>query len=179
MSIQIRKMADGDATIISDCIEKQGWNKPVDLYQKYYEEQTAGLRIVLVAFEDTIFLGYLTILWKSYYPSFAKSGIPEIMDFNVLKEYRCKGIGAALMDMAEKIVAKEYSLVGISVGLYSDYGTAQRMYVKRGYVPDGLGIFQNEKQIKGGDSVIVDDDLTLAFIKHLKDNDSEIRNNCR
>jgi ribosomal protein S18 acetylase RimI-like enzyme len=167
MHLQIRQMAEADITVITDCATQQGWKKPDQLYRNYYNEQTKGLRIVLVAFEKNVFVGYLTILWKSYYPSFLEKGIPEIMDFNVLKQYRHQGIGSQLMDEAEKITAQKYPVVGISVGLYSDYGTAQRMYVKRGYIPDGLGIFYNEKQINAGDTVIVNDDLTLAFTKRL------------
>ena len=28
---------------------------------------------------------------------------------------------------------------GIGFGLYADYGAAQRLYIKRGYIPDGRG----------------------------------------
>jgi len=45
------------------------------------------------------------------------------------------------MDEAEeKIKEKGYSVVGMGIGLYSDYGIAQRMYVKRDYNFDGRGL---------------------------------------
>jgi len=48
------------------------------------------------------------------------------------------------MDQAEQIIAERSDIVGIGVGLYADYGTAQRMYARRGYVPDGHGLFSQE-----------------------------------
>lgn len=41
------------------------------------------------------------------------------------------------MDVAEKIAAKYADTVYLGVGLHCGYGSAQRMYVKRGYLPDG------------------------------------------
>lgn len=39
--------------------------------------------------------------------------------------------------------------IGIGFGLYADYGTAQRMYIKRGFVPDGRGIMYNDMPVVG------------------------------
>ena len=44
-----------------------------------------------------------------------------------------------LLEIAEKEVATKGDIVGIGVGLYEDYGPAQRLYIKRGYIPDGKG----------------------------------------
>jgi hypothetical protein len=48
-----------------------------------------------------------------------------------------------------------------------DYGMAQRLYVRRGYVPDGRGLMTHERPIVNGESVVVDDDLVLYFTKQL------------
>ena len=82
----------------------------------------------------------VTICWHSTYAPFAETGIPEIQDFNVLPEFRRRGIGTRLMDRAEQRVARRCDTVGIGVGMYADYGHAQRLYVLRGYVPDGRGL---------------------------------------
>ena len=37
--------------------------------------------------------------------------------------------------------------------MYADYGTAQRMYVKRGYIPDGRGIMYNNLPVVPGSLV--------------------------
>jgi ribosomal protein S18 acetylase RimI-like enzyme len=93
---------------------------------------------------------------------------PEIMDFNVLIKYRRKGIGNMLIDRAEEIIKEHSEFVGIGVGLYSDYGAAQMMYIKRGYIPDGKGIYKNNSYITAGDTIIIDDDVVLYLIKKLK-----------
>jgi hypothetical protein len=58
-------------------------------------------------------------------------------------------------------------VVGIGVGMDADYGSAQRMYVKRGYIPDGRGLFSHGHWVRYGEQVIVDDDLILCFTKEL------------
>ena len=57
---------------------------------------------------------------------------------------------------------------GIGVGLAPGYRFAQKMYVKRGYIPDGLGIDFKDKKVKFGQKVVADDSLVLHFIKRLK-----------
>ena len=71
------------------------------------------------------------------------------------------------MDDAENIIAPRSRVAGIGVGFDSDYGAAQRLYVLRGYVPDGNGGTSHGTQVKWGDSVTVDDDLVLYFTKTL------------
>ncbi len=58
-------------------------------------------------------------------------------------------------------------IAGIGVGLIADYGAAQILYVKRGYLPDGNGISQRGKYLKHTDQVTVDDDLVLYLRKNL------------
>ena len=117
---------------------------------------------------DDVFAGYLTIRWHSDYPPFHEENIPEVQDFNVLPQFRRQGIGNCLMDEAERRIAERSSVVGIGVGMYPDYGTAQRMYVKRGYIPDGRGLYFRAHFVAPGEWVMVDDDLVLYFTKVLK-----------
>lgn len=51
------------------------------------------------------------------------------------------------------------------MGLYPDYGSAQRIYVQRGYIPDGMGVTYNYERVSPGESVRLDDDLVLWFVK--------------
>ena len=69
--------------------------------------------------------------------------------------------------MAEAEAQKRGKYVGLGVGLYVDYGDAQKLYVKRGYVPDGCGMTYNYEPVKPGSTVWVDDDLVLWFVKKL------------
>ena len=165
--ISIRNMKSEDCAMISQAFSAQGWHKPQTQYEGYFREQTEGKRLVLVAEFEGRFAGYVTVVWESHYPPFKAAGIPEIKDFNVLIKYRRQGIGTALLGQAEERISPRSPIAGIGVGLTGDYGAAQTMYVKRGYIPDGCGISQNERFLKYGDEVTVNDDLVLCFTKKL------------
>jgi len=168
MSAYIRPLEAGDIQPIATAFAALGWNKPASQYARYLAEQESGLRTVFVAFVNEAFAGYVTVLWESGYPPFREGNIPEVADFNVLPELRRQGIGGRLMDTAEAKVAERFPVVGIGVGLFADYGAAQRMYVKRGYIPDGRGIFTQGHFVQYGESVVIDDEPALYFTKHLK-----------
>lgn len=167
--LTIRLLRPADIQPITDAFNEIGWNKPVSQYEMYLREQEAGRRVVLVALEDGRFAGYLTICWQSpHYKPFQEKGIPEIVDFNVLPHFRRMGIGTCLMDAAEERISATSKLVGIGVGMTADYGAAQRMYARRGYLPDGSGLNYRGKPVLYGDTYPVDDDLCLFFTKGLK-----------
>ena len=166
--LQIRLLTAADIEVIADAFTAIGWHKPASQYQRYLAEQAAGERVVLVATVDGNFAGYVTIVWESGYPPFRAASIPEVVDFNVLPSYRRLHIGTKLMDEAEARIAYRSPVVGIGVGLYPDYGAAQRMYVLRGYIPDGSGIWYDVHQVQPGETVCVDDSLALFFTKQLR-----------
>ena len=57
--------------------------------------------------------------------------------------------------------------IGVGVGLFKEYGAAQRLYVHLGYVPDGKGMASGGLPVAAGDKVLVDDDLVLWLVKEL------------
>lgn len=67
-------------------------------------------------------------------------GYPEIVDFTVFFHVHNRGIRSKLLDVAEKEASKITDVVFWGVGIHSGYGAAQRIYVKRGYIPDGNGV---------------------------------------
>ncbi len=166
-----RFLSFDDIPFIVSAFSQIGWNKPESVFEEYLEEVAAGDRLVWVAFTHDQFAGYITLKWQSKYPSFREENIPEIMDLNVLPHARKKGLGSILLAMAEKEAATKSDTIGIGVGLYAGedggYGNAQRLYVKRGYIPDGKGITYNYQQAIPGNSYPLDDDLVLWFIKKL------------
>lgn len=164
-NIHIREMLESDPEIISNAFLNQGWNKPTSQYIRYLQEVHDEKRTALIAEYNGEFAGYITILWESDYPPFRTHGIPEIADFNVLQKFQRQGIGSQLLETAEEYAAKHASIVGIGVGLTADYGAAQILYVKRGYIPDGLGISHQGLQLSYGETTQVDDDLVLHFTK--------------
>ncbi|GAA1430380.1 GNAT family N-acetyltransferase [Microlunatus lacustris] len=144
------------------------WPKPRELFETYARRVAGGTLDMVVASVDSHLAGYLLIEPQSSYPPFAEAGIPEIADFNVLRSWQRAGIGTALMDEAERRVAKISDVVGLGVGLYSDYGTAQRMYVRRGYLPDGAGVVIAGAPVPPGTEILLNDDPELMFTKQLR-----------
>lgn len=166
-SLSFQPLAQNDIPLIVSAFTEIGWSKPASIYQKYWEEQENNQRCVWVAFKETAFVGYVTLKWHSDYALFHEKNIPEISDLNVLPKFRKKGIASALLDLAEAEAGKKSSIVGIGVGLSADYGNAQRLYVKRGYIPDGRGITYKYQSVPYGSPIPVDDDLVLWFTKRL------------
>jgi GNAT superfamily N-acetyltransferase len=164
----IQLLENKDIPEITEAFQQLGWNKPALQYERYLMEQSLGLRHVYVAFVKGDFAGYLTIYWHSLYEPFRKENIPEIVDFNVLPQFRRQGIGTQLLDKAENEIAKVSSVAGIGVGLTPDYGAAQRLYVLRGYVPDGRGLHYRDHYTKYGEKITIDDNMTLYLTKKLK-----------
>ena len=168
MSLTIRKLISADCGVISDAFTRQGWRKPVEQYQRFLAEAAEGLREVLVAEMDGEFAGYLNIVWTSFYPPFRDRSIPEVTDLNELIKFRKQGVATRLLDEAESLISQRSPIAGIRVGLTPDYGAAQRLYVRRGYVPDGFGLSYECEPLQYGDKATVDDDLTLGFTKQLR-----------
>lgn len=165
--IVIRDMISQDAQIITDEEIAQGWSATVDKYEMRLGDQANGRAVSMVAEYEGKVAGYINVYSNSEWGPFAHQGYPEIVDFGVLEKYRKKGIGSKLMDAAERVAAEYADMVYLGVGLYSSYGSAQRMYVKRGYIPDGSGVWYGEKVCEPYAQCYNDDDLVLYFSKRI------------
>jgi GNAT superfamily N-acetyltransferase len=163
----IREINAADCELMAQAFAAQGWDKPATQYERYLVESLSGQRMVLIAEVDRQFAGYLTIVWFSDYLPFRTAGIPEIVDFNVLQKFQRQGIGSMLMNKAEQRIAAVSSKAGIGVGLTADYGAAQILYVRRGYIPDGQGAISHNHSLRYGEAVKVDDGLALYLTKEL------------
>lgn len=166
--IRVRDMAPGDAQIITDEEIAQGWHQTIDKYLTRLRDQADGRSISLVAEYRGAVAGYINVYPDSTWGAFANRGLPEIVDFGVLEKYRRRGIGTALMDAAERIAAGYSDTVYLGVGLHGGYGSAQRMYVKRGYMPDGSGAWYGNSVCAEGAPCCNDDDLVLYLSKKLR-----------
>ena len=165
--LQIRLLEEGDVEPIGSALEEIGWKDRRPTLRRYLSDQDDERRTVLVALVGDVFAGYLTIDWSPTYPPFQQGGIPEITDFNVLPRFRRRGVGTRLMDEAERRISENSPVAGVAFGMDADYGGAQRMYVKRGYIPDGAGLRYKDSYVKYGDRVTVDDSLVLYLTKRL------------
>lgn len=169
MKISVRSMIFEDIAVLAEEFGvKQNWQgKNAELFTTYFNEQNADKRNVLVALCGGSIAGYLTLLPNDPHGAFADKNIPTVCDFNVLKKFQKRGIGTALMDEAEKLAAQTSNTICLGVGLYKDYGTAQRMYVKRGYIPDGSGVWYENRNLPPYEPCINSDDLMLYMSKKL------------
>ena len=166
-TVQIRLLEESDPPSIAAAFANMGWNKPEAQFRRYLHEQVVRTRTCFVAIIDGQFGGYVTVNWEPIYAGFADLSIPEIQDLNVLTKYRRKGIATRLLDRAEAEAGRRSGVVGIAVGLHPGYNAAQRLYVKRGYIPDGRGITYRDCFVEEGASVVIDEDLLMHFTKQL------------
>ena len=122
----------------------------------------------LVAAHGRDVIGYVAIVWESNYAGFRSRGIPLVHQIAVAGPYRRRGVATLLMDAAEQLARdRGIATLGITVGLFDDYGPAQRLYGQRGYIPDGRGACQGQQPLRQGMRVTVDDDLIIWLTKDL------------
>lgn len=137
-------------------------------FERCFEEQREGRRDILVAVQAEQITGYVFLNYQPRYKPFRRLGIPEIQDLFVRSEARRRGVGEALVQACEaRARAKGCSDMGIAVGLHAGFGSAQRLYARLGYIPDGAGIMYDREAVHMGDMRIIDDDLTLMMLKPL------------
>lgn len=163
----IRPMQASDIAAFLRAFSAQGWEKPREVLEGYYNDQCCGKRKVFVAEVNGEPLGYATLLPNDPHGPFANQQIPVVNDFNVFKPFWHQGIGSAIMDAVEAEAAKTSDVISLGVGLHSGYGTAQRMYIKRGYVPDGSGVWYEDKPLAPYAPCQNDDGLVLYLSKRL------------
>jgi len=167
--LTIRNMEEADARIFTDEETAQGWHADISKYLGRLRDQAEGKCVSLTAVYEGHPAGYVSVYITGLGGAFGGKGLPEIVDFGVLEKYRRRGIGSRLMDAAEQIAGQYADTVWLGVGLHNGYGNAQRMYVKRGFVPDGTGVWYQGKPCEQYETEIAnDDDLQLFFSKRLK-----------
>jgi len=166
--LMIRNMEEADAQVFTDEETAQSWHTDISKYQTRLRDQAAGKCVSLTAVYKGLPAGYVNVYLTGLGGAFSGKGFPEIVDFGVLEKYRRKGIGSRLMDVAEEIARQYADTVWLGVGLHSGYGSAQRMYVKRGYIPDGTGVWYRDEPCAQYETEIAnDDDLVLFLSKRL------------
>ena len=164
--IIIRDMVDTDPQIITHEEHLQGWtHQREEKYRQRLQDVASGKCIALVAEYKGEVAGYLNVYPNSQGGAFGGKGLPELIDFGVLQKFRRHGIGNILMQTAEDIAKKYANTVYLGVGLHKDYGAAQRIYVKRGYIPDGSGLWWRGKQLEPYAEMKNDDEAAIYMSK--------------
>ena len=165
--IELRHMTAADAAPISRAFLAMGQMRSEWQFLDYVAEREVGIREAWVATWNGALAGIVTLHWNPLYAGIAGRGIPEIQDLMVLLEYRRRGVATRLLDLAEHAASKRAHHVAIGVGLHPGYNAAQRLYVLRGYVPDGLGVTYDDRYVEEGETLRFDDLLVLHLIKSL------------
>lgn len=165
--IKVRNLSrdDVDFFVSEEC--KQGWHSSPDKLLMRIRHAEEGKCVALMAEIGGKPAGYVSLYYQPEC-AFAGRGFPMIVDFAVLESFRKMGVGSKLMDVAEKLAAEISDTVCLGVGLHSGYGSAQRMYVKRGYIPDGSGVWYRDKVCGQYQDCCNDDDLVLWLSKKLR-----------
>lgn len=164
--ILIRSMVESDIKALQDGFTRQGWGKPAEVLKGYFDiqEKLEGT-CIFVAEWDGQPAGYTVMYREAENGPYAHKSIPYISDFNVFIPYQRRGIGGKIMDAAEAKAFETSNSVCLGVGLHSGYGSAQRMYAKRGYIPDGSGVWYMDRQHEQYAPCANDDDLILYMAK--------------
>jgi len=147
---------------------EQKWHKPKQVIEKYLENQNNGFLYMFIAGYNDDVAGYTVLYPDTGVGSFAFQKIPVISDFIVFEKYQRKGIGNMILDQAERKASELSDKVQLCVGLHSGYGSAQRVYFKRGYMPDGTGVWWNNAPLEQYADCKNDDELVLHLIKDLR-----------
>ena len=167
-NVLIRDMRPADAPVFAAEETAQGWHSTTEKYEMRLRHQAEGKCASLTAEYKGNLAGYVNVYFESPWGAFGGKGLPEIVDFGVLIKYQRRGIGSKLMDAAEAIAARHADTVYLGVGLHNGYGSAQRMYVKRGYIPDGSGAWYGEHVCEPYTACDNGDELVLYLSKKLK-----------
>lgn len=163
----IRSMKTTDIKIIYDTYMAYHWHPKMETYKNYYREQQNSKRYVFVAEVEGNVAGFTTLLPQARDGPFVDSGIPEVVDLAVFYPYLRQGIANKILDAAEKTAAAISDAISLSVGLHDGYGAAQRLYAKRGYIPDGSGVWYKGRRLEQYRDCCNDDDLVLFLSKSL------------
>jgi predicted N-acetyltransferase YhbS len=142
--------------------------RPRKTYTGLFDEQERGLRTVIIAERGGEIAGCVSLSPSAKTGPFKGKGIPEITNLSVGEEFREQGVGTELMNRAEAAAAEMSGAVCLGVGLHGISGAAQRLFVKRGYIPDGSGVWYGRSPV-WADATIQDvGGLTLYMSKELR-----------
>lgn len=165
-AIEVRIMREEDIPFICKADNDESEGNVAYLKNQLANQEKQECSAFLALYNGEV-AGYVFLYYKCRWGGMANCNIPGIVDLIVFPQFRRRGIATALMDEAEKVAKKHHNKVYLDVCLCSEYGPAQRFYAKRGYIPDGKGVYYEEKVCETDDVCKNDDELTLCLVKEL------------
>ena len=139
-----------------------------------FQDHENGESTTILGYEAGRLVGIVTVRWHSRYPPFRRQQIPLIQNIEIRYEDRGRGLGGLMLERTEQEIARRSPLAGICVGIMASYGPAQRLYVKRGYVPDGRSVCHPDEPIQEGEVVTIGHDLLLWLVKDVSPMKGEV-----
>ena len=133
----------------------------------FADHENDGGTTFLAHHQDQI-AGFVTIRWQSENPHFKAQNIPLIHHLDVFEPFKRQGLGNRLLAPAETCIAQRATHAGITVGVFNSYGPAQRLYAKRGYIPDGRGVCKGDTPLQLGEVHQIDHNLIMWLTKDLR-----------
>src|SRR3990170_7152178 len=128
----LRPLQEPDIKILGDLYFP--WStreETIEKWTRYLDEQQKNTRNACIVEQQGKIIGYGHLLPYSEYPHFRNNSIPEINELWVYEDDRKKGVGTLLIGHLEQLAKHQgYDQIGIGVGLYRDYGPAQRLYFR-------------------------------------------------
>ena len=164
IDVRIMDYADIPSICRADCDESP---ENIDYLKRQLDNQEKGECAALLALYNDNAAGYVLLYYQCRWGGLGGHHIPGIVDLIVFEKYRRKKIATVLLDIAEDIAGQHCDKIYLDVCLNSSYGPAQRFYIKRGYIPDGKGVYYEEKICETGAVCRNDDELTLCLVKEL------------
>lgn len=158
--IIIRDADDDDARLLEEAFAHMNHS----IYTSYYRDALLDKSEFVIAIMGGKLLGYAKLDWHD---ESMQEDIPVIKEIHVKSCYRNQGIGSSMMAELEKRVGQKSDYCAIGVGLSDDYEPAQHLLEKRGYNPDGNGIFYIEPGLIYNE-LDVDENQALMMVKELR-----------
>jgi GNAT superfamily N-acetyltransferase len=166
--IEIKKADNSALPLLYEIAAQMRTSKGQGYFEKSLELQTLEEREVFLAFYEGTLAGYVMLSYQPKYAYYRAYNMPEIQDLNVIPSLRQRGIGQFMVTFCEQHARERgYSKIGIGVGLTASYGAAQRLYVRMGYIPDGLGVTYDRQTVTHGEFRPFDDEISLMMEKEL------------
>ena len=164
--VKIRQMTYDDIPLICKA-DRDESEANITYLRNNLDNQEDHKCAALLALYDGQVAGYVFLYYACKWGGLKNQGVPGVVDLIVFEPYRRKGVATALMDVAEEKARTIHSKIYLDVCLNSDYGPAQRFYVRRGYVPDGAGVYYEQEVLGTNAPCSNDDELTLCLVKEL------------
>ena len=166
-AINIRQVTQSELPDIIELFTKHVYGGNHAEAMEHFDDHAQRQGDTFIASVDGTLAGYVTIRWVSHNVYFRENNISFIHHLEVFPAFQRRGIADRLLDSAETLIATRATQAGISVGIVGACGPAQKLYARRGYIPDGRGVCHHHRPITLGEQLTIDHDLIIWMIKDL------------